>query len=113
MNGLEIEDLIRDYSRIKNELKRLGEKQDSPSFQLGGAAGGSARGIKRMLSYKKKIEKIMRFYEVLEDDKHFVIFDCMLDGMTYTDIAKHLCVSRQTLRKLKNEMINQIIKRGC
>ncbi|MCY9443217.1 sigma-70 family RNA polymerase sigma factor, partial [Bacillus spizizenii] len=39
---------------------------------------------------------------------HKVIYDWMMDGMSYRAIGLHLGISRETVRKMKDELINQL-----
>lgn len=41
-------------------------------------------------------------------DMKRVVYDCMLEGISYRAISKHLGVSRNTVRELKEEIIDTI-----
>lgn len=47
-------------------------------------------------------------FEILRDEKLQTIYDCLLDGMTYRQIAEFLNTSKDYVRIKRNELIRQI-----
>jgi len=124
-----IEEWIRDYKFMLREIARLNKILDKPEFpkqKLTAAYGYEAmmprgsRGIsqaelkqldhreKRLYKYLAIVEYLDRAVNDLEGDKEKVIFDCMLEGVSYTQIAVHLACSRDTIRKIKEGIIAKI-----
>ncbi|MEK4701978.1 sigma-70 family RNA polymerase sigma factor [Solibacillus sp. FSL R7-0668] len=47
-------------------------------------------------------------FEILREEKLQTIYDCLLDGMTYRQIAEHLNTSKDFVRIKRNQIISQI-----
>lgn len=135
MNRKKIEQLIYNYTFMLREVIRLESMyygtDSSPSnrgvAQYGleaampkGTAIRSAaemdamdrrelRMYNRIIEYRSKIILIEGAAELLENDVHRVIFDCMTDGMSYRSIGQHLGMSRNRLNESRNEMIEFLL----
>lgn len=130
----EIETLLRDYRWMVKEIDRLerslyGSRSSGKSWgvaQYGieaampkGSGGISQveltaldqreeRMIKQIKKLSQKVEAIEQAAEHIEGEMHKVVFDCILEGMSYRAIADHLGVSRDKVRKVKIDIINQL-----
>lgn len=131
---VDISKLIREYRRMKNEIERLNRVlYGSSSFiRSYGVArygieatlprGSSLRSIAELeamdLREQKQIERLERYeryvyalelaFDILEDETQKIIYDCLLDGMTYRQIAAHLSVSKDYVHKHKKDIVRQI-----
>lgn len=130
----QIAQLIRDYRWMKNEINRLqriiyGVSIPMKSWgvaQYGieaampkGSKGKSRAEMDAMdLREKKQIQRLERYQayvyalesavDVLEDERQKIIYDCLLDEMTYRQIALHLAVSKDYVQKQKADIVRQI-----
>lgn len=136
MNQKKLEQLIYNYTFMLREMIRLESMyygiDSSPSnrgvAQYGleaampkGSSGKSIaeldtmdrrelRMFRRINEYRAKIRLIDEAAELLENDVHRVIFDCMTDGMSYRSIGQHLGMSRNRLTESRNEMIQSLLE---
>ncbi|WP_369878255.1 sigma factor-like helix-turn-helix DNA-binding protein [Bacillus sp. JNUCC-21] len=126
MMAWEIEEWIRDYnfmlreisrlSRILNKVEFAGQKLVATYGDEAGMPRGSAgksqaelrqmdRREKRLRKYEIIVDFLERSTEEIEDEKSRIVFDCMLEGMRFREIALHLGVSRETVRRIKNDIV--------
>lgn len=138
MNKKEIEQLIHEYHWRIREVIRLEKilfgSYESPDRSVGVAQYGieatlpkpntnlkshaelkaldarERRLIKRLSDFRDKVMKVEEMAHYLTDDKHLIILDCMMEGLSYRSIAEHLGVSTTKLWQMKNEMIEKIQK---
>ena len=78
----------------KSELERLDVRERSQLARLG-----------RLESYVYALEAA---YDILKSEQQKIIYDCLLDGMTYRQIAEHMASSKDFVRIKKGEIISQI-----
>lgn len=134
----DMEQLIRDYRWMKNEVSRLqtiiyGHQIPMVSWgvaQYGIEAampkGSSIRSAKEMeamdLRDKRQWERLRKYEsyvyaiekapDFLTGEKNKIVFDCMLDGMSYRKIGNHLEISRDKVREVKEDIISQLCQNG-
>lgn len=125
MIAWEIEEWIRDYKFMLREIKRLNRvlnKVDFISTKLTATYGGSAgvsqaelrqvdRRERRLHKYESIVHYLDNAMEHIEEEKHRIVYDCMMEGMSYTAIANHLDCSRDTIRKIKTAIIGNIVNK--
>lgn len=134
----EIEELIRDYHWMRNELDRLYKKLYGTSYtserswgvaQYGdeaslpkGSPGKSQAELKEMdekeaLLFKRiqkiegKVKALEDFfdYDLIQGELHKVVYDCLLfDRMSMRMIALELGISKDKVRQIKNDIIEQL-----
>ena len=128
----QVEEWIRDYNFMLREIARLNRILNKPEVRkqkltatYGDEAGmpKGSRGIsqaelnqldrreKRLYKYLAIVEYLDKVVDELDDDKQKVTYDCMLEGISYTQIAEHLECSRDTLRKVKEDIIVKVVKK--
>lgn len=139
MNEKQIESLIYQYHWRKKEVSRLefilwgsaghfrsvGVAQygieatlPKPNTNLKSYAEMDEMDAREKRQYERyeKFNAIVKFIEGLEkhlnNDKHLIIFDCMLEGMSYRSIADHLQISRSKLNPMKDKMLNQLSQKS-
>lgn len=131
---MDISQLIKDYNWMKKEIARLQRiiyGSTVPMIKWGvaqygiesvmpkGSSGKSVaeldamdlrekRQIERLESYQKYVYALESAVDILEDERQKIIYDCLLDEMTYRQIALHLNVSKDYVQKQKNEIVRQI-----
>lgn len=131
---IDISQLIRDYNWMKKEIVRLqriiyGSTYPMKSWgvaQYGieatlpkGSRGKSIAELEAMDIREKKQRERLETYEryvyalekavdVLKDERQKIIYDCLLDEMTYRQIAMHLNVSKDFVQRQKNDIVRQM-----
>ena len=65
--------------------------------------------LKKYESYIYAVEKAPDF---LAEEKNKIVFDCMLEGMSYRKIGSHLEISRDKVREVKEGIISQLCQNG-
>lgn len=129
-----ISQLIKDYNWMKKEIARLqriiyGSTSPMKSWgvaQYGdeaamprGSSGKSyaelrdmdireEKQIRRLEAYQRNVFALETAVDVLEDERQKIIYDCLLDEMTYRQIALHLSMSKDFVQKQKNDIVRQI-----
>ncbi|MEC0765077.1 sigma-70 RNA polymerase sigma factor region 4 domain-containing protein [Bacillus atrophaeus] len=132
MIAWQVEEWIRDYdfmlreisrlSRILNKVEFAGQKLVATYGDEAGMPRGSAgisqvelrqmdRREKRLHKYESIVHYLDNVMENLEEEKHRIVYDCMMEGMSYTAIANHLDCSRDTVRKIKTSIIGNIVNK--
>ena len=131
---MDVEYLVSNYRFWKKEIQRLERVLYGTNSSMGswgvaqygldaampkGSSIRSEEELKRMdireLDRIKRLEK-MRTYvyalevacNVIEDEQLQTIYDCLLDGMSYRQIAEHLATSKDYVRLKKIAVISQI-----
>ena len=130
----QIESLLRDYHWMVREIIRLerilyGGSSSNRSWgvaQYGieaslpkGSPGKSQAELaamdrrdeylyKRISKLEAKVEAVESAAFLIKGEMHQVVYDCMLEGMSYRAIAKHLGVSKDKVRLIKEEIIHQL-----
>nr|WP_259547934.1 helix-turn-helix domain-containing protein [Heyndrickxia oleronia] len=134
MTKWQIEEWIRDYNFMHREIARLNRILNKVSYDGGtrlvarygieatlpkGSSGISQAEIKQLDSREKRLykyEEIIFFLEsantFFKTEKYRVVYECMLEGMSYRAIAKHLGVSRDTIREIKEQILDIIYQEG-
>lgn len=123
---------IRDYNFMLREIARLNRLLNTPDFgrqkltstygieaSLPKGNGGISQAELRQMDIRErrlyKYEMIIEFLETaskeLDDEKQEIIYDCMLEGMSYSSIAIHIGCSRDTVREVKNVIIGNIVNK--
>lgn len=136
MNRREIENLIISYHWMVKEVRRLQRVLYGSTIpmknwgvvQYGleaampkGSPGKSQAELRQMNMREERLFKRLKYYEEQSmrlswgqkrskgsNIKSLVIYDCMMEGMSYRAIGLHLGISRETVRKMKDELISQL-----
>lgn len=129
-----ISQLIKDYNWMKKEIARLqriiyGSTSPMKSWgvaQYGdeaamprGSSGKSyaelrdmdireEKQIRRLHAYQSYVYALEKAIDVIKDERQKIIYDCLLDEMTHRQISMHLSMSKDYVRKQKNEIVRQI-----
>lgn len=127
---------IRDYNFMLREIARLNRLLNSVHIGQkltatygieatlpkgnGGISQAELRQMdireRRLYRYEMIIEFLETASEDFNDERQEIIFDCMIEGMSYSSIAIHLGCSRDTVREVKNVIIGNIankVKNDC
>lgn len=130
MNRKEIEQALRDYLWMMNEI--IKEREELQSMVMGGnviakitdmpkAAGGTTSDpvanevirrnekSKRILKLERKVLYIQNRRKVITDEREVAVLNCMLDGMSMKAIGHHMGLSRQHIYRLKESIIEQML----
>lgn len=129
MKREEIEDILRDYHWMIREITRLrGYLEDAGEGAVGQYGiessmpkpkGGNtdpvyqetARRERKWKRLKKLENKVLfiqdRLYLIL-DEREKTILECMLDGMSYRAIAKHMGLSHSHIQRIKDSIVTNL-----
>lgn len=122
---------IRDYNFMLREIARLNRLLNSVHIgqkltatygieaTLPKGNGGISQAELRQMDIRERrlyrYEMIIEFLETasvdFNDERQEIIFDCMIEGMSYSSIAIHLGCSRDTVREVKNVIIGNIVNK--
>ncbi|MFJ5565225.1 MULTISPECIES: sigma-70 family RNA polymerase sigma factor [Lysinibacillus] len=131
-----ITQMIKDFKWMRNEVQRLQKLlygQSLPIQNWGvaqygveaamprGSKGKSMAEIKRIESLEEKRNNRLRRYETevylletlgdtLQNETQKVIYDCLLEGMSYREIALHLMISKDNVQRQKKDIIQQLLE---
>ncbi|WP_338788799.1 sigma factor-like helix-turn-helix DNA-binding protein [Metabacillus sp. FJAT-53654] len=130
----QVEQLIKDYHWMRKEVNRLerilygystpmkswgvaqyGEDAAMPK----GSPGKSQmelekmdireeRLLKRLWKLQGRVFALEAAADYLNDEIEKIVYDCMLDGMSYRAIGYHLDISREKVRQIKIDFLNQL-----
>lgn len=129
-----INQMIKDYRWMSKEVNRLQTLLWGRSLPISnwgvaqygieaampkGSKGKSVAEIKQAESLEEKRTKRLQRYEAeiyvletladsLETEMQKVIYDCLLEGMTYREIGFHINISKDGVQKEKREIIRQL-----
>jgi hypothetical protein len=133
-----IEELLKNYRWMRKEVDHL-ERQlygySSPMRSWGvaqygldaampkGSPGKSqaelkkmdireARLYERLQKYQKQVYAIEMAGDLLEDEKQKVIYDCLLDGMSYRSIAYHVGITRNQAKEAKKAILTTLSQKS-
>lgn len=67
--------------------------------------------LQKLERYSKMTAAVEHDQDLLEDDFHKTIYDCMMDGMSYRAIGKHLGISRGKFYREKETILNTIYQK--
>lgn len=138
MNKIQIEAVIYQYhwrykelERIHNILFGIGFSQSVGVAQYGVEAvmpkGNTSlkshaemnamdyrerRQYERYLKYKNIVQFVESIEKYVKCDIQLVIYDCMLEGMSYRSIAAHLGMSTGKLHETKESMLNDLASKS-
>ena len=129
LNAKEIEQALRDYNWMINEIQRqrdmlqvvgsgvtskYGIESAQPKAK-GGTSDPVALEVIRRDKKSKWIEKleskvlfIQQNIHVIKDAREKAVLECMLDGLSISAISKHMGLSRKHIYNLKNSIVEQI-----
>ncbi|SFP18277.1 sigma-70 family RNA polymerase sigma factor [Salibacterium halotolerans] len=137
MNHKEIENLISDYSLMKREIIRLEElvhgiggsaspsndkliaqygleavmpkgSKEKSQIELKNLDRREQKLLKRIQVYQELIDFIEDAEELVNDTLQQMVYNCMMEGMSYRAIGKHLGISREKVRQTRDDLINHL-----
>lgn len=129
MNEKQIEQALRDYNWMINEIKRQRDLMGYTGGNLvaqGGiesampkAQGGTSdpvalevlrrdKASKWVVNLENKVLFIQKRIHIITDQKEKAILECMLDGLSMVAIGKHMGLSRRHIYNIKESIIYKI-----
>lgn len=126
MDKKEIEQILRDYNWMINEIKRqrelMGIKGGNLVAHLDGMpkAKGSASDpvalevVRRdeasrwVQKLERKVLFIQERMKVITDEREKAVLNCMLDGMSMRAISKHMGLSERHVFRIKDSIVQQM-----
>lgn len=127
MNKKDIEQALRDYSWMINEIKRQREllsnigsnvttKIDGIPKQKGVTSDPVAMEVirrEKMTRWVQKLERKVLFIQermkVITDEREKAVLNCMLDGLSMKAIGQHMGLSRTHIYNIKESIIEQFV----
>lgn len=127
MNHKQISILLRDYHWIVKEIARQRGMLNDAGENLTAAYGidsvmpkGSGTGdpifveVQRRIKKSKRIEKLERKAKFVQDRIHLImndrertVLECILDGMSYRAVSRHMGLSEKHIRNIKESIVMQ------
>ncbi|MFD1450849.1 DNA-binding response regulator [Oceanobacillus sojae] len=129
MNSKQIEDTLRDYSWMLNEIKRQRQLMDYEGGNLvaqsgiestlpkakGGTSDPIALEVIRRDKNSKWLDKletkvlfIQKRIHLITDEREKAVLECMLDGLSMIAISQHMGLSRRHIYNIKESIVNRI-----
>ncbi|TDQ35265.1 sigma-70 family RNA polymerase sigma factor [Aureibacillus halotolerans] len=134
---LDIEMSIRSYSFYKKEIRRLQRslvyrfpnphaglvaQSGIDSVMPQGSPGKSfpelvemdrkeQRQFERLLRFEELVHAIEKDAELLEKEEDLILYECMMDEMSYREIAIHMGYNRNKIRQMKEEMLSALCQK--
>lgn len=129
MNKNQIEQTLRNYNWMINEIKRqrdlLNDVEISVVAQSGiestlpkGKGTTSDPVVQEIIrrdeksKWVEKLEKKVLFIQkripVITDEREKAILECLLDGMSMVAIGKHMGLSERHIRRLKDSIVSKM-----
>ncbi|RWZ59876.1 DNA-binding response regulator [Halobacillus fulvus] len=130
MNRKQIEDALRDYNWMINEIKRQRDLMKEPSPNLVAQSGiestlpkavgetgdpvaqevirrdKKTRWVHRL---EEKVLYIQQRIHVIESERERAVLECLLDGMSMVAIGVHMGLSRRHIYNLKENIIRKFM----
>lgn len=129
-----VEEWVRDYNWMKKEIVRLQKvirggtvpmkawgvaQYGIEAVMPKGSSGKSSleleqmdireeKQIRRLEKYESIVYALETAFDVLQDERQKIIYDCLLEEMTYRQIALHLSMSKDYVQRQKKEIVRQI-----
>lgn len=129
MNEKQIENTLRDYNWMINEIKRQRELLEDAGTNLVAQSGIEStlpkaqgesgdpvalevvrRDKKHMWIHKLEV-KVLFIQErmaVIEEEREKAVLECLLDGMSMVAISKHMGLSRRHIQRIKECIVNKM-----
>lgn len=128
MNKAEIEQALRDYMWMMNEIIREREEMEhikggnmiSQITDMPKAAGGTtgdpvaneairrADKSKRIQKLEQKVLFIQKYSKYIKDSREIAVLNLMLDGMSMKAISNHMKLSRTHIYNIKESIVSKI-----
>jgi hypothetical protein len=130
MNKKEIEQILKDYHWMLNSIKIMrkslqeaGEERLTAQYgdesALPKPKGTTSDPVYRELlrrekrwrkieQYERKVKMIQDRIYVIQDEREFEVLHWLLDGKSYSWIARHMGLSERHIRRLKDSIVEQM-----
>ncbi|MFC4661727.1 DNA-binding response regulator [Oceanobacillus aidingensis] len=129
MNSKQIEETLRDYSWMLNEIKRQRQLMDYEGGNMvaqsgiestmpkskGGTSDPIALEVIRRDKNSKWLDKletkvlfIQKRIHLITDEREKAVLECMLDGLSMSAISQHMGLSRRHIYNIKESIVNRI-----
>ncbi|UQD53316.1 DNA-binding response regulator [Bacillus methanolicus] len=131
MTHKEIEQILKDYHWMINSIKILRDSMKDAGERLTAQYGDEAalpkpKGVtsdpiyreylrrekrwKKIQEYEKKVKIIQEHIHIIQDEREFEVLHWLLDGKSYRWIAMHMGLSHSHIRRLKDSIVDQLVK---
>lgn len=69
------------------------------------------RLVRRLDRMESNLKEVVSLYDYVITDKEWVVLDCRLDGMEISYIARHINISRKTVYRIIDTIIERYLER--
>jgi DNA-binding NarL/FixJ family response regulator len=129
MNKKEIEQILKDYHWMLNSIRIMRESMEEAGEGITTQYGIDAslpkgkgttsdpiyreylrreKRWKKIEQYEKKVKMIQDRIHVIQDEREFEVLHWLLDGKSYSWIARHMGLSERHIRRLKDSIVDQM-----
>lgn len=128
MTKNEIANILKDYHWMLNSIKVMRESLNEVSSKVAQygieASMPHAKGNpgdpvfadvvrrskywKRIEEYERKVKEIQKRIFVIKDDREIEVLNWILEGKSYSWIARHMGLSERHIRRIKDSIVEQM-----
>ncbi|WP_029265714.1 helix-turn-helix domain-containing protein [Virgibacillus alimentarius] len=129
MNEKQIENALRDYNWMLNEIKRqrslmgydggnlvaqggiesvMPKAQGEPGDPVAQEVIRRDKASKWVIKLENKVLYIQERMNIIQDEREKAVLECMLDGMSMIAISKHMGLSRRHIYNIKEAVVYKI-----
>jgi DNA-binding NarL/FixJ family response regulator len=131
MTHKEIEQILKDYHWMINSIRIMRESMEEAGEGITAKYGIEAsmpkgkgttsdpiyreylrreKRWKKIEQYEKKVKIIQERIHVIQDEREFEVLHWLLDGKSYRWIAMHMGLSHSHIRRLKDSIVEKLVK---
>jgi DNA-directed RNA polymerase specialized sigma subunit len=130
VNKKEIEQILKDYHWMINSIKIMRKSLQEGSEERITAQYGVESSLpkpkgttsdpvyreilrrekrwRKIEQYERKVKMIQDRIHVIQDEREFEVLHWLLDGKSYSWIARHMGLSERHIRRLKDSIVEQM-----
>ena len=130
MDKKEVENILKNYHWMLNSIKIMRETDAGISSKTGQygleASMPKPQGIpgdpvyrdvirrsrywKKIKEYEEKVSAIQQRIHVIQDDRELEVLNWLLEGHSYSWIARHMGLSERHIRRIKDSIVEKMSK---
>jgi uncharacterized protein YerC len=129
VTAYEIADILKDYHWMMNSIRLLRESMASAGERIVRAydidsdmpkpQGGTSDPVfqeivrrekrwKNIIEYEEKVTVIQERIHLIKDERELEVLHLLLDGKSYSWIARHMGLSDRHIRRIKDSIVEQM-----
>ncbi|MFC7319832.1 helix-turn-helix domain-containing protein [Halobacillus campisalis] len=128
MNKKQVENVLRDYNWMINEIKRQRNLLEGAGTNIVAQSGVEstlpkakgeigdpvAREVNRrdkkhtwIYNLERKVLYIQERMSIIEEEREKAVLECLLDGMSMVAVCRHMGLSRSHIYKIKDSIVDK------